>query len=60
MMILLLFILGAAVYLLVKNNGSPAFNGQTKDKAIKILKQRYVNGEIGDEEYERKLKVIKA
>lgn len=60
MMILFLFIIGAAVYFLVKNNGSLTSSEKTRDKAIEILKQRYVNGEIDDEEYERKLKVIKA
>lgn len=59
MMILFLLILGIAVYFLVKNSGSFAFGGQTKDKSIEILRQRYVNGEIDDEEYARILKVIK-
>jgi uncharacterized membrane protein len=59
MMILFLLIIGIAVYLLVKNSGSLASGGQTRDKSIDILKQRYVNGEINDEQYARMLKIIK-
>lgn len=59
MMILFLLIIGIAIYFLVKNSGRLMFGGQTKDRSIEILKQRYVNGDIDDEEYARILKVIK-
>ena len=59
MMILFLIIIGILVYFLVKNSGNSALGGQTKNKSIEILKLRYVNGEIDDEEYERMLKIIK-
>ena len=59
MMILFLLIIGIAIYLLLKNSGSLALGGQTRGKSIDILKQRYVNGEINDEQYERMLKMIK-
>ena len=59
MMILFLLIIVIAVYFLVKNSGRLAFGEQTKGKSIEILKQRYVNGEIDDEQYARMLKAIK-
>lgn len=59
MMIFFLLISGIVVYLLVKNGGNLASSGQTRDKSIDILKQRYVNGEINDEQYTRMLKIIK-
>ena len=59
MMILFLLIIGIGVYFLVKNNGRLAFSEQNKDKSVEILKQRYVNGEIDDEEYKRMSKILK-
>jgi len=59
MMILFLLIIGIVVYFLVKNSGSLAFGKQTKGISIEILKQRYVNGEIDDEEYKRMSKILK-
>lgn len=59
MMILFLLIIGVAVYFLVKNNGSMSLGERSKDKSVEILKQRYVNGEIDDEEYKRMSKILK-
>lgn len=59
MMILFLLIIGIGVYFLVKNSGRLAFSEQNKDKSVEILKQRYVNGEIDDEEYKRMSKILK-
>jgi uncharacterized membrane protein len=58
MMILFLLLLGVAMYYLLKNNGSLDVGKVNKDKPIEILKQRYANGEINDEEYIRMLKTI--
>lgn len=46
------------MYYLLKNNGSLDVGKVNKDKPIEILKQRYANGEINDEEYIRMLKTI--
>lgn len=46
------------MYYLLKNNGSLDSGMPNKDKPMEILKQRYANGEIDDEEYRRMLKVI--
>ena len=58
-MILLVLIIGIVVYFLVKNSGRSTFSEQTENKPVEILKQRYVNGEIDDEEYIRMLKILK-
>ncbi|MBS3994692.1 MAG: SHOCT domain-containing protein [Alkaliphilus sp.] len=58
MMILSLLIIGIVVYLLLKNHRDLTIVKQSRDESIEILKQRYVNGEINDEEYKRMIKII--
>lgn len=58
MMILSLLIIGIVVYLLFKNHRDLTIAKQSRDESIEILKQRYVNGEINDEEYKRMIKII--
>ncbi|WP_425449007.1 SHOCT domain-containing protein [Dethiothermospora halolimnae] len=43
---------------LVKKDRYKTDNYYTSKKAVEVLKERYVLGEISDEEYERKLKVL--
>jgi len=57
-MILSLLIIGIVVYLLLKNHRDLTIVKQSRDESIEILKQRYVNGEINDEEYKRMIKII--
>jgi uncharacterized membrane protein len=57
MMILFLLIIGIAIYILMRKNEWAAFGKQAHDKSVEILKQRYVNGEIDDEEYKRMSKM---
>lgn len=58
MMILGLIIIGIVVYVLLKNTGVLTSEKQNKFASIEILKRRYVNGELDDEEYKRMLKII--
>ncbi|CAH2212222.1 SHOCT domain-containing protein [Tepidibacter aestuarii] len=58
MMVFLLFIVVLIIYLL--NNNSLSYNKRynESDKAIEILKEKYAKGEITEEEYKHKLKIL--
>ncbi|MEQ6377741.1 SHOCT domain-containing protein [Bacillaceae bacterium S4-13-56] len=43
------------IYKLVKGNRG---QGKSSDQAIEILKKRYASGEIDEEEYSRKIKIL--
>ena len=58
MMILLLALIGFAVYYFYKNSDKTE-NKSTKKDSIELLKLRYVNGEIDEETYRRTLQVLK-
>ncbi len=58
MMILILVLVGFAVYYLTKNGGQAESKQKNKKDAVEILKLRYVNGEIDQETYQKTLEVI--
>ncbi len=59
MMILILVLIGFAVYYLVKNGGQAENKQKSKKDAVDILKLRYVNGEIDEETYKKTIEVLK-
>lgn len=58
MMILLLVLIGFAVYYMTKNGGLTENKDKSKKDSIEVLKLRYVSGEIDEETYKRTLKVL--
>ena len=58
MMILLLVLIGFAVYYMTKNGGQAENRDKSKKDSIEVLKLRYVSGEIDEETYRRTLKVL--
>lgn len=58
MMILLLVLIGFAVYYMTKNGGQVENRDKAKRDSIEVLKLRYVSGEIDEETYKRTLKVL--
>lgn len=57
MMFLWLIIIGVVIYLLVRGNkgGSQLKSG---DDPVELLKKRFINGEITEEEYKKMRKVV--
>jgi uncharacterized membrane protein len=41
-----------------KNNESLSINTRKQDSSMEVLKQRYVKGEINDDDYERMKKIL--
>jgi len=58
MMIFVWLIIGFGIYYLFKNRGCADGHCQKRKNYDEILKQRYVDGEIDDEQYKRMLKVL--
>lgn len=63
MIILLVILIVIIVYAVVKlaqggNNTGTTSNG--RDEALEILDQRYAKGELSDEEYQQKKKILKS
>ena len=58
MMILILALVGFAVYYFVKNSEHTESRSNKRD-SVELLKLRYVNGEIDEETYRRTLEVLK-
>ncbi len=63
MMVLLVILIVIIVYAVIKlvqggNNSGTTSNG--KDEALEILDQRYAKGELSDEEYQQKKKILKS
>jgi uncharacterized membrane protein len=58
-MFLILILIGLAIYFAI--NGNLKFEGfkSSGDAAIEILKQKFVNGEIDEETYKKKLSILK-
>ncbi|KAF5033947.1 hypothetical protein SDC9_56601 [bioreactor metagenome] len=46
------------VYHMYKNNESLSINTRKQDSSMEVLKQRYVKGEINDDDYERMKKIL--
>jgi putative membrane protein len=56
--ILLLIVLGVAIYFIVQSLKSKNVIGQAQDTPIDILKKRYAKGEITKEEFDRMKKEL--
>lgn len=46
------------VYHMYKNNESLSINTRKTDSSMEVLKQRYVKGEISDDDFERMKKIL--
>lgn len=58
-MIILVLLIGFAVYFMVTNHPNHDFRSKTDSDAVEILKSRYVNGEVDDETYKKMLVLIR-
>jgi putative membrane protein len=54
--LVILLVIGFSIYRINKNNDE---NRGNKETALDILDKRYANGEINEEEYLKKKKIIK-
>lgn len=57
-----LLLIGIIIYAVIKlsHNGNKYYNNRLNNNdALDILNQRYANGEISDEEYSRKKKMLR-
>jgi len=60
--IIAVIVIGVIAYLAVKSsnsNGNKQDRHQESNQALEILKQKYANGEITEEEYLRKKEILK-
>lgn len=61
--ILVLIIVIAAIYIILRNNNTNIFtknrNVNHKEDALEILKRRLASGEISEEEFEKKKEILK-
>ncbi len=46
------------VYHVYKNNESLSIDTRKRDNSMEVLKQRYVKGEINDDDFERMKKIL--
>ncbi len=59
-MIIPLILIGVIIYAVVKlSQSSHGSNNRGGNDALEILKQRYANGEISEEEYTQKKKILR-
>lgn len=54
--LVILLVVGLSIYMINKNNNE---NRGDKETALDILDKRYANGEIDEEEYLKKKKILK-
>ncbi len=54
--LVVLLVIALSIYMLNKNNND---NKTNKESALDILDKRYANGEIDEEEYLKKKKILK-
>lgn len=57
-MIFIWIIIVFLVYHMYKNNESLSINTRKTDSSMEVLKQRYVKGEISDDDFERMKKIL--
>jgi uncharacterized membrane protein len=55
-----LAIIGVILYFVFRNKGDwTNKDSQKPDESVELLKQRYINGEIDEEQYKKMLEVLK-
>lgn len=57
-MIFIWIIIVFFIYHMYKNNESMSINTRKTDTPLEVLKQRYVKGEISDDDYEKMKKIL--
>lgn len=57
-MIFIWIIIVLLIYHVYNNNESISINTRKPDTSMEVLKQRYVKGEISDDDYERMKKIL--
>lgn len=58
-LVILIVIIVYAVMKLVQGGSNNATSQNSRDEALEILNQRYAKGELSDEEYQQKKKILK-
>lgn len=58
MWIVILIVIGLAIYFLFRASKSKGFYGESKEIPLDILRRRYANGEISKEEFDKMKKDI--
>ncbi len=59
MFLLWLVLIGGALYLIFSKSGKRTGNpAKTGEDPVELLKKRYINGEITDEDYKKMLKIV--
>lgn len=58
MMLFIWLIIGICIYYFIKNNELTNIKNSKATNAEELLKHRYVNGEIDEENYKKMIKVI--
>ncbi|NTW72878.1 MAG: hypothetical protein HGA49_11650 [Eubacteriaceae bacterium] len=60
----LIVLIGAVIYILIKNNSARIVSGnpavKNTDYYISLLKESYAKGQITDEEFEKKVKTLRS
>ncbi|WKY45161.1 hypothetical protein Q5O14_03405 [Eubacteriaceae bacterium ES2] len=54
-----LVIVGVILYFVFRNKGSLYKDEQKPDESLELLKQRYINGEIDEEQYKKMFEVLR-
>ena len=58
-LVILIVIIVYAVMKLVQGGSNAGTTSNSRDEALEILNQRYAKGELSDEEYQQKKKILK-
>ncbi|MBC9826182.1 SHOCT domain-containing protein [Carnobacterium inhibens] len=57
--LVVLLVIALSIYMINKNNNANKTNRENRESALEILDRRYANGEINEEEYQKKKKTLK-
>jgi len=57
--LVVLLVIALSIYRINKNNNDNKINRENKESALDILDKRYANGEISEEKYLKKKKMLK-
>ncbi|WP_106450788.1 SHOCT domain-containing protein [Trichococcus alkaliphilus] len=60
LLVILIVIIVYAVMKLVQGGSNAGTTSNGRDEALEILNQRYAKGELSDEEYQQKKKILKS